>query len=57
MIFASGALEKHLPTNPMRDYGITRIISEAQEAVAQIINPAAMRWLPNVREHFRLLDE
>jgi hypothetical protein len=47
--------EKHLPMNPLRDYGLTRMISEAREALAQIINPAAMAWLPNVREHFKLL--
>jgi len=46
--------EKYLPMNPLRDCGLTRMISEAREALAQIINPAAMAWLPNVREHFRL---
>jgi hypothetical protein len=48
--------EKHLPMNPLRDYGLGRMISEAGETLAQIINPAAMAWLPNVREHFKLLD-
>jgi hypothetical protein len=48
--------EAHLPMNPLRDYGINRMISEAREALAQIINPAAMTWLPDVREHFTLLD-
>jgi hypothetical protein len=43
--------------SPLRDYGITRMISEAREALAQIINPSAMAWLPDVREHFRLLAE
>jgi hypothetical protein len=47
--------EKWLPTNPVHDYGITRMISEAREAVAQIIQPAALAWLPEVREHFTLL--
>jgi len=47
--------EKYLPMNPLRDYGIARMISEAREAVAQIIHPAAMAWLPEVREHFRLV--
>ena len=42
--------------HPLRDYGITRMISEAQAALAQIINPAALAWLPNVRQHFKLLD-
>jgi len=39
----------------LRDYGVNRMISEAQESVAQIINPAAMGWLPDVRQHFRLV--
>jgi hypothetical protein len=48
--------EKHLPMNPLRDYGLTRMISEARESLTQIINPAAMAWLPNVREYFKFLD-
>jgi hypothetical protein len=47
--------EKHLPLNPLRDYGVHRMISEAREALAQMIHPAAMAWLPDVREHFRLV--
>lgn len=47
--------EKYLPTNPLRDYGIIRMISEARDALAQIIQPAAMAWLPDVRERFKLL--
>jgi hypothetical protein len=47
--------EKYLPISPLRDYGVTRMISEAREALAQIIHPAAMAWLPDVREHFRLV--
>ncbi|HEY3854488.1 MAG TPA: hypothetical protein VGO67_08860 [Verrucomicrobiae bacterium] len=48
--------EKHLPMNPLRDYGLTRMIAEAREATARIINPAAMAWLPNVREHFKFFE-
>jgi hypothetical protein len=48
--------EKSLSMNPLRDYGLTRMISEARAAVEQIINPAATAWLPDVREHFRLLE-
>jgi len=47
--------EKYLPENPMRDYGVTRMISEAREALSEIINPTAMAWLPDVREHFTLV--
>jgi len=46
--------ERHLPLNPLHDYGIPRMILEAREALAQIIQPAAMAWLPNVSEHFNL---
>jgi hypothetical protein len=46
--------EKYLPKNPLRDYGVTRMIAEAREALSQIINPTAMAWLPDVREHFTL---
>jgi len=48
--------ETYLPMNPLRDYGLTRMIAEAREALAQIINPTAMSWLPNVREHFKLAE-
>jgi len=41
--------------NPLRDYGVNRMISEAREALAQMIHPAAMAWLPDVREHFRFV--
>ena len=46
--------EKLLPLNPLRDYGVPRMITEARESLAQIIHPAALAWLPDVREHFRL---
>jgi hypothetical protein len=41
--------------NPLRDFGVGRMISDAREALAQTINPGAMEWLPDVREHFRLV--
>jgi hypothetical protein len=31
------------------------MITEARDALAQIMNPDAMAWLPDVEEHFRLL--
>ncbi len=46
--------ENHLPTNPLRDYGVARMIAEAQEALGQIVQPAALAWLPDVREQFNL---
>lgn len=47
--------EEYLPINPLRDYGITRMIFEARQTLAQFVNPAAMAWLPDVRDHFRLV--
>ena len=46
--------ESHLPTAPLQDHGIERMIEEAREAVAQIVHPSALAWLPDVREHFRM---
>jgi hypothetical protein len=48
--------ENHQPMNPLLDYGITHMVLEAREALAQIIHPATMAWLPDVREHFTLLE-
>lgn len=47
--------EQYLPMNPLRDYGLPRMISEAREALSQFINPSAMAWLPDVRQHFTLV--
>ena len=47
--------ENHLPMNPLRDYGIERMIAEAREALGQIVQPSALAWLPDVREHFRIV--
>jgi hypothetical protein len=43
--------------SPLKDYGVDRMISEAREALAQILLPAAMEWLPDVREYFKLLTK
>ncbi len=45
---------RHLPLNPLRDYGVSRMISEARDALAQLVQPALMAWLPDVVEHFKL---
>ena len=47
--------ENHLPTNPLNDYGIERMIAEAREALGQIVQPSALAWLPDVREQFRIV--
>ena len=49
--------EKHLPLNPLVDYGVMRLIEDARAAVAELVNPAALAWLPDVREHFKVTAE
>jgi hypothetical protein len=46
--------ENHLPTNPLHDYGIERMIAEARQALEQIVQPSTLAWLPDVREHYRV---
>jgi hypothetical protein len=47
--------EQHLPRSPLRDYGLDRMLADAREAVASLVHPSALEWLPDVREHFRVL--
>ena len=47
--------EKHLPTNPLHDYGIERMIAEAREALGEMVQLSTLAWLPDVREHFRVV--
>jgi hypothetical protein len=47
--------EQHLPLNPLRDYGLDRMLASAREALAPLVHPAALEWLPDVREYFRFL--
>jgi len=46
--------EKHLAVNPLQDYGVERVIAEARDALAQMVHPSALAWLPDVREHVRV---
>ena len=48
--------EEYLPANPLADYGVGRMIDDAREALAQLVNPAALAWLPEVRKHFKLSE-
>jgi hypothetical protein len=45
--------EKYLPLDPLAEYGVTRLIADAHQALKQLVNPAALEWLPDVREHFK----
>jgi hypothetical protein len=47
--------ESHLPTSPLQDYGIERMIAEAREALVDMVQPSALAWLPDVRDQFTLL--
>ncbi len=51
-----GCAERYLPVNPLADYGVERMIAEARESLARLVNPSASRWLPDVREHFKILE-
>jgi hypothetical protein len=45
--------ENHLPPNPLRDYGVERMIADARLALDEIMQASILAWLPDVREHFR----
>ena len=47
--------EQTLEKNPVTRYGVERLIEEARNATASFVNPGLIRWLPDVRPHFRFL--
>ncbi len=47
--------EKTLEKHPVRRYGVERMIEDARTSTAAFVNPALIRWLPDVRPHFRFL--
>lgn len=53
-----GCATRHLPFNPLRDYGIDRYIAEAKSALVDtgLIVRDALTWLPDVRIYFKWLD-
>lgn len=44
--------EAHLALNPLRDYGVDQMIAEARRNLADLVNPAATHWLPDVKPYF-----
>lgn len=44
--------ERYLASEPLRDFGVERMIAEARQSLSELVNPAAMQWLPDVRDHF-----
>lgn len=49
--------ERLLPANPLRQYGLERLIAEAQARAARLVAPGALDWLPDARRCFLGLSE
>ncbi len=48
--------ERALPQNPIRDYGVDRLTREAEAELRKLFAPDFLRWLPDPRESFKLLE-
>ena len=42
----------HLPPQPLRDYGLDRMITEARANVGVTVGPDVLEWLPAAEKHF-----
>ena len=49
---------KHLPFNPLKDYGLARIITESKSTLTEsgLLPREALTWLPDVMIYFKWLD-
>ncbi len=47
--------ERHLAPNPILDYGVERLLSDARTELSRLFAPDLLDWLPDVRDHFKLL--
>jgi hypothetical protein len=47
--------ERHLPLNPIREYGAARLIDEARAELEKLLAPELLEWLPDARDSLRLL--
>lgn len=49
---------RHLPPNPLKDYGLARIITESRSALTEtgLLPENALTWLPDVMIYFQWLD-
>ena len=47
--------EQVLPDNPLRQFGIDRLIEEAKAKTAQMLPSGALHWLPDADECFKFL--
>lgn len=49
---------RHLPENPLKEYGLQRYIDEAKQSLAGLGFVAeALKWLPDVTEYFSWLNQ
>lgn len=46
---------EHLDKNPLARYGVDRMIEEARKSTANFVKAELIRWLPDVRPHFKFL--
>jgi hypothetical protein len=48
----------HLPTNPLKDYGLARMVEESKAFLAEagLLPESALTWLPDVTKYFKWLD-
>ena len=42
----------HLPPNPLRDYGIDRLVAEAREETLRFVVQGSLDWLPDASRNF-----
>ncbi len=47
---------EHLPPNPLRAYGIERMLAEVKETVAVTVGPDVVEWLPVATENFHGIE-
>jgi hypothetical protein len=47
--------QEQLRLSPLIEYGLERHLADALRTVAALVHPDAMRWLPDVKEHFNYL--
>jgi hypothetical protein len=50
---------RHLPTNPLKDYGVQKYISESKAALTEsgLLPESALTWLPDVGIYFEWLNQ
>jgi hypothetical protein len=49
------AAERFLALNPIRDYGVARLIDDAHAELRKLVAPELLQWLPEARDSLKLL--